>query len=106
MSQIEKIRKAVSDKRVEFQKHAVRRMVEENLTLTGILEVVLNGEIIKNYPDDRPYPSVLIMGYNNSRPIHVVCSYNYDSDKVHIITNYEPSSDYYESDFKTRRKDK
>ena len=80
MSQIDKIRKAINDKKVEFQKHAVKRMVEENLTLDSIIEVVLNGEIIKNYSDDRPHPSLLILGHCNSRPIHVVCSYNSDAD--------------------------
>ncbi len=102
----EKINKAIFEKRVEFQKHAIKRMIEERLVSSIVLEVVLSGEIIKEYHDDKPFPSILMLGYDNRRPIHVVCSYNPDADKVHIITNYKPTLEYYESDFKTRRKGK
>lgn len=74
------------------------------MTISDVLDSIINGEVIKEYSDDKPYPSILILGYADNTPIHVVCSYNHNVDKVHIITNYKPSLDFYEPDFKTRRK--
>ncbi len=94
---------AVKKEKIEFQKHALKRMVEERLTSEEIINTIIQGEIIRHYHEDRPFPSVLILGYIEQRPIHVVCAYNHIADKVHVITNYEPTLDYYEDDFKTRR---
>jgi hypothetical protein len=102
---IEKIKLSTNNKNVEFQKHALKRLVEEKLTVDIILEVIASGEVIKEYSDDKPYPSILILGYHNVRPVHVVCAYNSDADKTHIITNYEPTLEYYEPGFKVRRKE-
>lgn len=56
-----------------------------------ISECIDRGQIIKDYPDDTPYPSYLIFGLTASnRPIHVVCAYNGDEDKIIIVTAYEP----------------
>jgi len=34
------------------------------------------GEEVAAYPDDRPYPSYLVLYYINQRPIHVVVAVN------------------------------
>ena len=48
-------------------------------------------KIIKDYPDDDPYPSCLIFGMTSeSRPLHIVCAYAAEEDMVIIITVYEP----------------
>ncbi len=103
MVSLEKIQGSIRLKRVEFQKHALKRILDENLTIDSVLEVILTGEIIKEYIDDKPYPSVLILGFCGKRPIHVVCAYNQSENKIHIVTNYEVKPEYYEPDFKTRR---
>ncbi len=104
MKQIDNIKKAIKNKKIEFQKHAIKRLIEEDLTIASVLDIIINGELIKEYSDDKPYPSILILGYYDNKPVHVVCSYNHNVEKVHIITNYKPSLDFYEPDFKTRRK--
>ena len=48
--------------------------------------------VIKEYPDDTPYPSRLILGYDNNRPIHVVSAYDQNDDMEYIITVYEPDT--------------
>ena len=67
------------------------------------LSVLLDGEIIENYPDDFPFPSALILGWIGGRPLHVVVALNEDARMVAIITVYEPSTEYFEPDFKTRK---
>jgi hypothetical protein len=48
-----------------------------------ILEVILNGEIIEDYSQDKPFPSCLIFKIVNGKPYHIVVSY--DSEyKKHI----------------------
>ncbi|MBU3911755.1 MAG: DUF4258 domain-containing protein [Candidatus Omnitrophica bacterium] len=54
------------------------------VSLEEIKYVISTGEIIENYPDDKPYPSCLIMGYvRKSEPLYVLCSIG---ELLHIIT--------------------
>ncbi len=55
-----KLRKAVSAKRVEWNKHSLERMLEQGISRKLVFEILLEGEEIENYPDDKPYPSALI----------------------------------------------
>jgi hypothetical protein len=62
------------------------------ITESEVMETVLAGEIIHEYPEDKPHPSVLIFGFTrNRRPIHVVAAYVPNEDKALVITAYEPS---------------
>ena len=61
------------------------------------------GEVIRSYADDRPFPSLLLLGWTRERPLHVVASYAALDDVVYIITAYEPSTDVFEPDFKTKK---
>ena len=54
-------------------------------------ETIQMGEVIENYPDDKPYPSVLVYGRTaTGRPLHVVCAYAEADDLAIVITVYEP----------------
>lgn len=67
-----------------------------------VKQCIMNGEIIEEYPTDKPYPSCLILGYiNNKRPLHIVCSI-FDNH-IFIITVYEPNLLKWCEDFKTRK---
>jgi len=70
-----KIIKEIAKKdRIAFKKHSIIRMYERKLLVDEVKEILLSGEIIENYPDDRPLPSCLIMGYTSSRvPVHCRC---------------------------------
>ena len=68
-----------------------------------VVEAILGGKIIEDYPEDVPYPSCLIYGRTfEERPLHAVCAYTDDIGKVIIITAYEPSPDRW-IDFERRR---
>jgi hypothetical protein len=67
-----------------------------------IYEAVCNGEVIEEYPDDAPYPSVLIFGTtSNSRPLHAVCAYNNEDSEAVIVTVYQPDPNRWE-DYRRR----
>lgn len=63
---------------------------------------MLNGELINAYADDKPFPSYLILYYIKSEPLHVVFSFDENNYFLYIITVYYPSSEFYETDNKTR----
>ncbi|MBI3950172.1 MAG: DUF4258 domain-containing protein [Acidobacteria bacterium] len=61
------------------------------ITDQEVYEAICTGEVIETYPDDTPYPSVLIFGMTDAdRPLHVVCAYDGEDDQAVIITVYNP----------------
>jgi hypothetical protein len=50
---------AVENGNIEWQRHALERMMERKIPREAVKEVLKNGEIIEDYPDDKPYPSAL-----------------------------------------------
>ena len=86
-----------------FSEHVFKRMAERSFSPVTIKAVITNGTVIKEYPDDTPYPSRLILGYDGNRPIHVVSAYDHNDDIEYIITVYEPDTQLWTSDFTKRR---
>ena len=41
--------------------HVRERMAERGVSTEDLISLIINGEIIEDYPDDFPYPSTLIM---------------------------------------------
>jgi hypothetical protein len=82
----------------------LERMVERGITRAEVQEVLLGGERIEDYPGDRPLPSGLFLSWVRGRPLHVVAAFDMANKTVVIITAYEPTVEYFESDFRTRRK--
>lgn len=62
-----------------------------------------NGSVVKEYPEDTPYPSRLILGYEGKRPIHVVSAYNPADDTEYVITAYELDTVRWTENFTERR---
>ena len=87
-----------------FSGHAVQRMFEKRISKSDVLEVVTGGTIINEYPDDQPFPSMLVLGFVKEQPVHVVLAIDQDSQTCHIITAYRPDRSLWTDDFKLRRK--
>lgn len=89
--------------KIAITKHAKKRLIERNITITDIINGIQTGEIIKQYEDDKPLPSCLVLGFSvNNKYIHIVVSH--DVDYIYLITAYYPNIDQWENDFKTRKK--
>ena len=72
------------------------------ITKQEVRTVIFKGEIIEDYLEDVRGHSCLMFAFSKKeRPIHVVCAPN--EDYLGIITVYVPSSDKWETDFKTRK---
>ena len=61
------------------------------------------GDVILSYPDDTPYPSELILGWIDSRPLHVLLAYNVLEGSHTVITAYEPDPNLWGPDFRRKR---
>jgi hypothetical protein len=59
-------------RQLTFRIHSLRQMFQRRISDSDIRELLGLGVIIEEYPDDVPYPSFLISGMVNSRPLHVV----------------------------------
>ena len=86
-----------------FRIHALRQMFQRRISDSDIRELLIIGVIIEEYFDDTPYPSCLVSGTVNSRPLHVIMAYNNVDREAIVITAYEPDPDMW-SDHFTRRK--
>ena len=89
--------------RIIYRSHALQRMFERGITALEVRHVLLDGEIIKDYPDDQPYPSQLLLGWCQKRPVHIVAAYNEPDKETIIITAYEPDPKVWESGFRRKR---
>lgn len=101
---LNRMRAALRDGLIEWQRHALERMAERDIRRFDALEVLISDDLIEDYADDEPFPSALFLGWIKTRPIHVVAAFDAESDQVFVITVYEPDLEHFEPDFKTRRK--
>ena len=90
--------------KILYSNHAVKQMFQRDISPKEIELALQKGEIIKEYPTDKPYPSKILLDYSNNRPIHIVYSYNLTEGTYIIITAYIPNTELWENDFKTRKK--
>ncbi len=90
-------------KKIMFSGHAVRRMFEREINKQSVLEVLRQGDIIAEYPEDTPFPSCLMLGFVENTPLHVVAALDDFEQTCYIITVYVPDSGLWDSSYKNRR---
>ncbi len=90
--------------KIEFRVHALKRMFQRQISYAAVLQVLVTGTTIEHYPDDLPYPSRLVLGWWESRPIHVVVADNAEEGTRIVVTVYEPDLEEWEPGFRKRRK--
>lgn len=89
--------------KIVYRQHAIRRMFEREISADDVLSALHDGQTIESYPDDKPYPSRLIVGFRGSRPLHVVIADNLADDTKIVITVYEPDLTLWDDNFTTRK---
>ena len=88
-----------------YRIHAVERMFQRNISEETVEFVIKNGRIIEEYLDDKPYPSFLVLGFEDGdeeKPIHVVFAKK--EDEVIVITAYRPEKSMWINNFQVRIK--
>jgi Domain of unknown function (DUF4258) len=93
----------MSQFRLVFRVHAIQRMFQRRISEEEVKLVVAMGETIESYPTDKPFPSRLLLGWNGSRPIHVVAADDVPAQETIIVTVYQPDPTEWESGFVRRK---
>jgi hypothetical protein len=88
---------------LQYTGHALRQMFARRISTDQVRTVLHKGSVVADYPNDRPYPSRLLLGFDEDRPLHVVFAYDEITATGYVITAYEPSPELWEADFMTRR---
>ena len=90
MKSLQTIQNQLSMGEFEFSRHALKRVVERNISDQEIRQAGAQARVIEDYPDDKYSPSCLLLGFTETgRPLHVQVSLA-DTDLAKIITLYEP----------------
>jgi len=59
---IRAVREAVRRSRVVYRVHAIQRMFARKISKAELTYALDRAEVIEDYPDDKPYPSALLLG--------------------------------------------
>ena len=103
MIDIQSIREKMKKGKYRISFTHTEKLRERKIEIAEIEEAVSVGEIMEAYPDDPRGPSCLILGFTHQgRPLHIVCG-DLEEERILVITAYEPSSEEWEEDWKTRR---
>ena len=100
---IKDIINSIQNNRIRITDHADEEAETDDLIFDEIFFSVSQGEIIEQYPNDKPYPSCLINGQTFSGDsVHSVWAYNENSQWAVLITVYRPDPDRW-INFRIRR---
>ena len=101
---IRDIIEAILAQRFRVTDHADEEAVNDRLALDDVLNSVRHGEIVEDYPQDKPYPSCLVFGASpEGYPIHSVWAYNKGTRWAVLVTVYRPDPERW-TNWRTRKK--
>jgi len=99
----QKVKDIIKNNQIFFKKHALKRMMERNISIKDVKIFFENFEIIETYTKDNALPLFLALGKNlKNEPLHILFALN--TDKIWIITCYEPDKKLWDETFTKRRK--
>jgi len=102
MKGLDRLQAELAQGAIELSRHALRRMIERDISAAELTEAGAAAEIIELYPDDKYSPSALLLGFTAiGRPLHFQVSLA-EAETTKIITMYEPEPAVWR-DFRYRR---
>lgn len=88
---------------INFSRHAFERMFQRGINPDAVAQIIADGEVIISYPDDEPFPSVLLLSRCEGRAVHAVVAREITTASCHLITIYWPDLAIWDETFKRRR---
>lgn len=85
---LNRIRRAVRERRYQFTDHAIEEADADNLTLDDILSVLLDGDLDAIYEDDPRGVRYVVRGDVGSDEVDVVCRFRSNGTLLIVITVY------------------
>lgn len=77
-------------------------MVARRINRAEVEAVLANGRIIAKYPTDKPFPSKLLLGSIDGRPLHIVAAQD-ETGRCYVITAYEPDPLAWNDEFTVKK---
>jgi hypothetical protein len=101
---ISDIIQAIDTNKIRISNHADEEAQSDNLLFDDTINSIYDGEIIEEYPEDKPYPSCLVLSLTSKGyPVHSVWGYNLANGWAVLVTVYRPDPKRW-IDWKKRRK--
>ena len=98
------IREFVRGGRILWTYHVNMRLGRRFIAREAIISAADSYEIVEAYPEDKYFPSYLLVGRQGKNAFHVLFGTDVDGENVRIVTAYFPSLEEWEPDLKTRRR--
>lgn len=103
---LESIQNCVRNRQMFWTYHVNMRMKGRHIQRNVILDTIEAYEMIESYPDDKYFPSYLILSQYGEEIFHVLFATDVETGNVRVITAYRPDLGEWESDMRTRRRKK
>jgi Domain of unknown function (DUF4258) len=87
-----------------FSRHAVIQMFARSISTDAVSTAVRIGEVVEEYPNDKPFPSVLLLATVEGRSLHVVLAQTAEQMECIVVTVYEPDPKIWDTDFKRKKR--
>jgi len=88
---------------LNFSRHAFERMFQRGIDPEAVARIVSDAEVVIEYPEDQPFPSALLLGYDGKQAIHAVIAREPATGNCHLVTIYWPDPAIWDESFKKRR---
>lgn len=97
------IRECLRGGRILWTYHVNMRLGQRFITRETIIAAAESYEIVEAYPDDKYFPSYLLLGRLNEEAFHALFGTDVEGQNVRVVTAYYPNPEEWEKDLKTRR---
>ncbi len=88
---------------VIYRRHALQRMIERSIPRAAVLAALAGGEVIREYPEDHPFASRLLLAWHDGEPLHVVAARDVAAAVEYVITVYRPDPAEWTADFRRKQ---
>jgi hypothetical protein len=94
-----------SGQKILWSRHAIAKLVIENLSRQEVELALISCDIIEEYPVQmRPLLDCLVLGWlAGQQPIHAVVAIDEPNDRIFVVTVYRPDLKRWENDYRTRK---
>ncbi len=83
--------------------HVNMRLGQRFILRETIINAAESYEIVEAYPEDKYFPSYLLLGRVGEEVFHALFGADVEGHNVRVVTAYYPNPEEWEADRKTRR---
>lgn len=80
------------------------RLGQRFIARETIIQAAESYEMVEEYPEDKYFPSYLVLGRRGEEGFHVLFGVDMEEQNARVVTAYYPSPEEWEADLKTRRR--